>query len=99
MDIDNSYLRLCWQRLHKLINYTKWIVGGGHEHAPHDIEHRHLNTLNLSGPKPVTGSVGRIVCGADQSGLFADVVNGFLLIKNVITGGHHINSRREQLLA
>ena len=47
----------------------------------------------------VAGHAGRIVGGAEQPRLGADVVERFFLVPDVIAGRHHVDAPVEELIA
>ena len=82
-----------------LIDDAKRIVRRRHKHSPHQIDDGDLRPVNFTSPETTAGGIRRIVCGANETRLFADVIDRFLLVEDVIAGGHDVDAVGKQLLA
>ena len=88
------------ERLDFARDHGKRIVDVQHEHAAHHVDHADRHIVPGAGEvAPVAGCAGRVISGAEQPRLGADVLERFLLVPDVIPGGHHVDAPIEQLVA
>ena len=69
-----------------------------HKDSTQQIKDGDGRAFYFTDPNSLPGRVRRIVGRAHQPRLLLDVIDDFVLIKNVIAGGHHVDALREQMI-
>ena len=93
MEVDDDDARLGAQRVDLAERHGKRIVEGRHEDASHEVDD--ANRLAGARPAEITAAArdaGREVRRAQQLRLPRDVVEDFLLVPDVIAGGHDVDA-------
>jgi len=79
------------------VGATEGVVALAHEDAALQIDHGDGDAADFADPSAFARNARGVIRWSQQSRLFINVFEDFLLVEDVIAGGHHVDSGGEQV--